>query len=638
MRKLFLILLLMLLIVCPSVRAESSNKITPLLKSRITHANSDSTIKVWIYFTDKDTSPDSFQRAANEISQHTQIRRAHIAFDEHDLPIKQSYVDSIINIGADNIHQSKWLNAVSANIKSSEIIYLAQCEFVRKIDIVKILRRELPSERKISEQPMMVDSLDYGLSYAQNHLLGVDSAHALGLDGEGVLIALIDSGFKFGHPALDSIIVIDSYDFINNDTSVDDDFPTSNQISHGTKVLSVIGGYMPGTLIGPAPGAQYLLYKTEIIDTEIVLEEDLWVMAAERASDMGADIISSSLGYSDFDDTTYTYDAFDGNTTVTTIAADIAASRGILVIVSAGNEGNKPWHFITAPADGDSVLAIGAVDPDLTPSDFTSYGPTFDGRVKPELAALGTMVVGVNIIGTGITFYSGTSFAAPQVAGIAALVLQANPHLRGDPEQIRQRLIESGHTFPNFDLVYRLGYGTPNVIEAAKTLRIRPLPIIYLSVGRDTTVKIRADKLEGMTVTLEIENLPPEFGLIDNGNGTAILNIIGLSDRIGAHTYTIIAREQTGLVDLQELIILTVEADSPFVVGPNPFTDYLVINSAIVFEQGYNIQVFSLDGEMILEKNIHDNQFVWYGQNQQNQNIASGVYFIRITADGIEKR
>ncbi|MEE9441073.1 MAG: S8 family serine peptidase [candidate division Zixibacteria bacterium] len=638
MRKLFLISILIQLIVCPTVWAEYSNKIMPLLKSRMSQTGADSTHKVWIYFADKDTSSDNFQKAADAISERAQNRRANIPLDEYDLPITQSYLDSIANTGAKNIHQSKWLNAVSAYMNSSAIEYLSKFDFIRKIDIVKTLRRDLPREQKVIEQAMMTDSADYGLSYNQNHMLGVDSAHALGLDGQGVLIALIDSGFRFGHPALDSIIVIDSYDFINNDTSVDDDLPTAGQINHGTKVLSVMGGYMPGSLIGPAPSAQYMLYKTEIVDIEITLEEDLWVMAAERASDMGADIISTSLGYAYFDDTTYTYDAFDGNTTVTTIAADIAASRGILVVVSAGNEGNKPWHYIIAPADGDSVIAVGAVDPDLSPSDFTSFGPTYDGRVKPELAAQGTMVVGASTIGTGITFLSGTSFAAPQIAGIAALVIQANPHLKGDPDQIRQRLIESGNNYPSFDLSYRLGYGIPNVLKAAKNLRIRALPIVYLSVGQDTAIDIRVDKLEGMTVTLEIENLPPDFDLIDNGDGTATLYAIGLSTRVGAYSYTIVAREQNGLIDSLYFTIITVRAGSPFVVGPNPFTDYLVINSAVNFEQGYVIQIFSLNGEMILEQNIHENQYVWRGQNQQNQNIASGVYFIRITADGIEER
>lgn len=638
MRKIFLISLLIISIACQAALAQQSNKLTPFLKSRISQTSGDSVIKAWIYFTDKDRTPESYQKAGNAISEKSKIRRVNIPIDEYDLPIKQSYVDAVINAGAKNIHQSKWLNAVSANINLSEIESLSNIDFIRKIDVVKKYRREIPEERKIIDEPMITDSADYGLSYHQNHMLGVDSAHALGLNGEGVLIAMLDTGFRFGHPALDSIVLVDTYDFINDDGSVDDNSPTANQFDHGTKVLSVIGGYFPGSLIGPAYKAQYMLYKTEIKEIEITLEEDLWVMAAERASDMGADIISTSLGYAYFDDTSYSYDAFDGNTAITTIAADIAASRGILVVTSAGNEGNKPWHYITAPADGDSVLAVGAVDPDFTPSSFTSYGPTIDGRVKPDLAALGTMVVGASTLGTGITFLSGTSFAAPQVSGIAALVLQANPHLRGEPEQIRQRLIESGNRFPNFDLSYRLGYGIPNIIEAAKNLRIRPLPILYLSVGQEKSVDIQVDKLDGMTVTMEIENLPSEFSLIDNGDATGVLYATGLSNRVGASYYTIIASDQAGLVDSLELTIVTVKAESPFAIGPNPFTDYLVINSAVSFDQGYQFQVFSLNGELIFEQITYENQYVWRGQNQQNQNVAAGVYFIRISADGIEER
>jgi len=355
------------------------------------------------------------------------------------------------------------------------------------------------------------------------------------------------------------------------------------------------------------------------------------VAAAEWADSLGADIISTSLGYSDW----YTYSAMDGNTAVTSIAADIAASRGILVVISAGNEGNDAWRYITAPADADSVIAVGAVNLYGIITDFSSFGPSSDGRMKPEMVALGSGVRCANDAG-GYYYKSGTSLSAPLISGAAALVLEANPSLRGNPMAIRQRLIESADRYNHPD--YRYGYGLPDLVLAAGLgLRILPVPMIDVHNGTDTNIFFSTLAPLGETVTFDPLEMPEDAIFTDNGDGTASLFYTGIASLAGLRQYRI-AAVAGKFSDTLEFAINTIVSTEAITVGPNPCTDSLRIYINEYFSEGYKIEIFALSGEMVYRTFGRESVIQWPVTNQHGEKVASGVYIIRFSADGIERK
>jgi hypothetical protein len=292
--------------------------------------------------------------------------------------------------------------------------------------------------------------------------------HNSGYDGKNILIAILDGGFLYS----DQITSLDdlrsrngikkTWDFVKNTESV------NNASIHGTAVLSVLAGDMPGIIEGTAPGADYLLLKTEDVESEFPCEEDFWAAGAEYADSLGADIISSSLGYFNFDDPSlnYKYSDLNGNTAFVTRAADIAASKGILVVNSAGNERNSGWKRIIFPSDGDSVVAVGAVDGNNLISDFSSAGPSADGRIKPDNVAMGVNVP-VQISGSSVVRSSGTSFSCPVLSGMAACLMQAVPRaLNADIIKVLHSSADR-YSFP--DSLY--GYGIPDIVLALTELQ-----------------------------------------------------------------------------------------------------------------------------------------------------------------------
>ncbi len=512
---------------------QSQDKFTANLKKRFADQQNDFRHKVWVYFTDKDDSPSAFAKAAADMPRRAAARRADIPANWYDIPVNDEYIEAVKSTGARQVRASRWLNAVSAHMTQAEINRISELDFIRKVDIVATLHRS-PAPQPVFPKliPPPVDTNDYGNSLTQNRMLGIDSLHQLkvyngsdsvSLNGDTVLIAFLDSGYEVGHLAFDSMDIIDTYDFINDDVDVDDDQPVSRQPYHGTLTLSACGAYVPGELIGPAYAASYALYKTEIDGSEIQIEEDYWVFGAERADSAGADIISSSLGYFDW----YTYQDMDGKTAVTTIAADVAASLGILVVTSAGNEGNKLWKYIIAPADGDSVMAVGAVASNEVITAFSSFGPTYDGRVKPEVVAMGSGVWSANYTG-GYVSASGTSLSCPLIAGSAALVLQANLSLRGKPMEIRARLIRAGDRYPIPDPGNRYGYGLPDVIVAAGFgLKVHPVADIILNTGQQMEVEVTTLAPLNEQVIFEPVDFPPSLAFLDHGDGTGTLSVTG---------------------------------------------------------------------------------------------------------------
>ena len=371
----------------------------------------DNQVHAWIMFKDK--GPDVEARKQNVTLHPKTLERRKKLFPEpvtwYDVPVHQEYINGIILVGAEVHRKSKWLNAVSVFASMDQIKTIAAMNFVKGIQpVVKLRRRKNKIINKMTYSRLRNSSvMDYGLAQTQIEMMNCDLAHNIGYFGQGVRILVIDTGFDLTHEAFDSLHVIDQWDFINDDNNTaneTDSEANDGQHNHGTSVLSIMGAYVPGTLIGPAFGSEFLLAKTEIVAEEIQQEEDNYVAALEWGEANGADVVNSSLGYLDW----YSYCDMDGNTAITTIGVDIAASLGLACVTSAGNWANEDppedpcetlSYYISAPADADSVIAVGAVSADSIITYFSSRGPSYDGRIKPEVSALGVGVAVANPAG-----------------------------------------------------------------------------------------------------------------------------------------------------------------------------------------------------------------------------------------------
>ena len=418
--------------------------------------------KSWIYFSSK-TSSEPFALSARSLERR---RNQGIIPDQMDRPVSSSYLSQLTAMGVEIAHTSRWLNAVSVYGTPENLTAVKSLPFVKEVK--KVIAFHSKQEIKgLSLAPANKTGYDPGYSKDQLSMVGLDVLHSNGFNGAGVLISVMDNGFNNANknPGLSHLFksgrVLATWDFQDKETDVWTDG------DHGAQVLSILAGYIEGQFVGSAPGASYILARTEVNGFERHIEEDNWVAAAEWADSIGADIFSTSLGYSDFEigEQDYTPADMDGNTTVITRAADMAASRGILVINSAGNEGRGSWRIIIAPADGDSVLAVGSVDKERVLSDFSSVGPSADGRIKPDLCAMGGSTYFIHT-DEKISYGSGTSFSCPIMSGLAACLWQSKPILTN--MQLFDQLKRSADNYTSPDFQY--GYGIPNGILAFKNI------------------------------------------------------------------------------------------------------------------------------------------------------------------------
>lgn len=429
----------------------------------------------FIEFADKRNSPYDVARPAAFLSQRAIERRVRqgIAVSVRDLPVNPAYAEALQQAGATVRYASRWMNGALVEADAEVLEQIRRLPFVRNGVSPTLLnvnaRGGTGRSAENSLKSPQTSEIDYGNSLLQNTMLGVDRMHAAGFTGKGVHIAVLDGGFLsadqltvFGEMFRNGR-VLGTYDFVRQQTGV---FDASR---HGTQVLSALAGYRPGALVGPAFESSFWLFRTENERTEYRVEEVNWLVAAERADSAGADIIQSSLGYTTFDDPAMDYRPVDmnGRTAFITNAARMAAATGMLVVVSAGNEGNDPWRTLSAPADADSVLAVAAVDHFRLRADLSSAGfAKPNGRVKPDVAAQG---VGVAVTSTqdNTTVNTGTSFSAPLVAGLAAGLWQAFPNLTN--VQLIRYLQRSGHQAASPDTL--LGYGIPDFDRAYRLIR-----------------------------------------------------------------------------------------------------------------------------------------------------------------------
>jgi hypothetical protein len=391
----------------------------------------------WVFFIDKPNAENFLENPLTMLSQRAIDRRNNlqIAIDNTDVPIHKSYLEAIKNVTEITIlGKSKWLNAVHIQ-GTKEVIEgtFTNLTFVNKVEFANKTFNNL-SQKKSAKRVSIHQNkfstfqtaFNYGSTTSQIEMLKGDYLHAEGLTGNGQVIAVIDAGFPNVNTLeafkrlRDNNQILGGYDFVERSTN----FYTGH--NHGTNVLSTIGGYLENEFVGAAPDASFYLFRTENASIEVPLEETLWVEAAERADSLGVDVINTSLGYSTFDnpDYSYSYADMDGKTTFISRGAEIAANKGILVVNSAGNSGNTVWKYITTPADAASVITVGAVDVNENIASFSSFGPTVDNRVKPEILALGINVAVINHSDGAISSSNGTSFSSPIMAGLIACLNQ----------------------------------------------------------------------------------------------------------------------------------------------------------------------------------------------------------------------
>ncbi len=469
MRNLLLAAVFFLLIFQLSAQ---SLKFSERLNSEIERSTKDKEITVWIYFTDKGGGLDKSSAviSVRAIKRRKKIAKNNSLIDQYDLPVYEPYIKNISKLIHKKRTESRWLNAVSVEMSASDIKRVAALPFVKKIDLVNAFKRLEPlpdSRNKILNKTGALQSYDDSLAYlVQIQQIKVDKMHEKGIKGQGVLICMLDDGYRLyrSHEAFDSLDVLKTWDFINNDSTVDDKGYDSEGF-HGSMTLSTIGGYMPGKLVGSAYKATFMLGKTEIDSAEKPIEEDYWVAGLEWADAEGADIVSSSLGYIDW----YTWRDMDGHTPVTTQATIIAEQKGLLVVNSAGNEGScDTCNTLIAPADGEYVLTVGAVDAAGYRTSFSSVGPTYDGRIKPDVMAMGSGVTVASYTNTnGYLLRGGTSFSCPLTAGAAALLIEDNPGAA--PSLIREALRNTAGKSTNPDRF--MGWGIVNVDSADSYLK-----------------------------------------------------------------------------------------------------------------------------------------------------------------------
>ena len=630
------------------------DKISSKLENALIHTPVDETIKVWVYFTDKGGN-HNLDLVKNNLTEKSRFRRAKVMgqkiVDKYDVPINSPYINSIKPYISRIVVKSKWLNAVSAEMTPDNIEMVSKFYFVERIDIVNKYKRNKPIEEDSEYESLNIENIytyDYGNSLTQNSQINVPVVHDLGINGSGILICLLDNNYNLlNHETFSSMNIISTWDFINNDTTVND----PGEGTHGTQTLSTVGGWTPGHLIGPAFGADYILGKTEVNSFELPIEEDYWVAGAEWADSLGADVLSSSLGYIDW----YTWQDMDGNTAVTTIAADIAVSRGIVVVNSAGDEGTSSNNTLIAPADGDSVIAVAAVTSSGTRSSFSSIGPSADGRTKPDVAAMGSSVTVASTSNpTGYTTSSGTSFSCPLTSGVAALVLSANPSLT--PIQVREALRETASQASAPDNY--LGWGILNAYDAVFYFNSKfthaPLNDVEDLVGPYMVVatiesRLPLDSSEiklfyGIDTTFgtDVVMLPTgnvnEFSAQINGTGSTAeyfyyiqtMNDQQITSKLPYNApfeyYSFFASPDS------TTSILTHDEPVPKIFTlsqnyPNPFNPQTTIKYSIPNKANVELVIHNILGQQIYQKNIGKMDAGWHEIVFEGSGLSSGIYF-----------
>lgn len=586
----------------------------------------------WVFFSDR--GPDLQSRLETRSielwSAPSYERRISVGLfdaDELDLEPWSGYVEQVTDATVCRVvrTRSRFLNAVSISTEGGSLEEILALPFVDHVQPVSSSTFRMPEFHTYSGNSA-------GVTEAQLAQIGLDELHSRGWAGEGVVVGVLDSGFNLTHAVFCDINVIQMYDFVDddNDPSQQSGDPPG-QSDHGTAVLSILGGYSEDAFCGGIPDASFILAKTEDISDEYQAEEDYWVQGLEWIELNGGDIVSSSLAYIEW----YTYSDLDGNTAVTTVAADAAASRGMVVFNAIGNSGPDTGSLM-APSDGDSVFAVGAVDADEYVTDFSSRGPTYDGRIKPDACALGQ---DVSLAFQGTSGYSqgnGTSFAAPLVSSAAGALHGAHPEWSMIEIMEVLRSTSSQSSTPDNSL----GYGVINAFAALK----------YHSVTGSVRSSLSGEYLPEYPLTLIIGDsiylietnqsgwfafCPGklgEYAIVDGGGSGSVIPLTGTLRAEG--------------VEIEVFVDQTPCATAPSIY-PNPSKEGIYIgfdltNGPVDAE----LTVFDLTGQMVYRSvrrsigpgsfraPLPEKAFYWDATCSDGNSAASGVYIVSLRTGG----
>ncbi|MDE2926857.1 MAG: S8 family serine peptidase [Acidobacteriota bacterium] len=645
--------------------------ISDRLRNELALRPSDDLLKVWVYLADKGLDPGTGIGAALAAAEDRLSPRARRRLSTRsdrlagweDIPVHVPYLERIEALGGRILQVSRWLNAASVSIPAGDIDGLAGQPFVLNIDVVASLRHPRPLPTRPSGQPgtdarfraIRPARLDYGPSFIQLNQLQVPELHDLGLTGNGVLVAIFDTGFSLDHVAFDSLRtrVEARRNFLRDETG----FTGLEDTGHGTVVLGTIGGYAPGELIGPAFGARYLLASTEAVAFENEIEEDFWVAAMEWADSLGADVISSSLSYPDW----YSYEDMDGETAVITRAASMASDRGIVVVNSMGNMGGAPYEKMGAPADAEKVISVGAVDASGSRWVSSSIGPTFDGRIKPDVMAMGEGVYTVDpFTADGYIRESGTSFSAPLVAGVVALMLEAYPHWT--PGQVQSVLRRTAGQAAAPDTLN--GYGIVHALNALMTESrgvVRSLTaeggpsgvfLVWTAGLEINLLSYRIDRRDYPDGTFEVLASVPVTRTGGHFQGSNAYYYTDTTAQPGSsYEYRLQPMGRAGLALTAEPVVIRFDYESGasgelaavlYPNAPNPFASSTRIRFELSEPVHVTLTIYDLLGRKIrvLVDEAHGpGRYVrtWNGMDGAGRAVPSGVYLYRMTAEGIEQ-
>lgn len=634
-------------------------KYSEQLKSEITTTQANEKILCWIFFTDKGNNVHEYISSPNSVVSEKSLKRRSKVLSKSnllsyaDVPVNEFYLNELENMGISVKQKSKWFNGVSAYVSKDVLSQIASLNFVKQIDIVYQLKKdykepvdENKTESLFIEQPAGIYSYNYGNSYTQLEQIGVPAVHNLGITGQGVTVAVMDAGFnRLSHESFQSMNIIAAWDFVNNDPGVGDSADMGTG-THGTQTLSTIGGFKEGKLIGPAFAADYILAKTENTDSETPIEEDNWIAAVEWADSIGVDVTSTSLGYITFDAPfqSYTWQSMDGNTCRITIAADLAVARGIVVVNSAGNEGfHSTQNTLGAPADGDSVIAVGAVGSSGTRVSFSSVGNTVDGRIKPDVMAMGSgVVVASTYSNTNYSSASGTSFSCPLAAGVAALILSHNPSLT--PMQVRDAMRNTASRANNPDREY--GWGILNTLQA---ISFFPVPVeltsFKASVAKDVVTLNWETATETNNRGFEIERAgnPEEeknwitLGFVKGNGSTTNISAYSFTDEqvvTGTYAYRLKQIDFDGSFEYSNIIHVVVDNPGLFSLSqnyPNPFNPVTNIKFSLPVSGQTSLKVYDMLGrevKTLINKDMPAGNYEVYFNAS---GLPSGIYFYTLT-------
>lgn len=622
--------------------------------------------KYYIFLKDKGESNNQslnkssaqYKSALESLSQRAVERRKKVMGEDfilyEDLPLYQPYLTELDKNKVHIANQLKWFNAVTAYLSAEQLSLISKLSFVKNVAPVKrylIKPEKISSDQQLSKK----NDLFYGLSYMQLTLSDIPEVHSLGINGSGVLIGILDTGFDWSrHNSLKYAHVLGERDFIQGDSITSNqgnDAPS--QQDHGTAVFSIIGGFRDSVLIGAAYGASFLLAKTEKVFSETHAEEDNYAAALEWMESRGVDITTSSLGYNLFDTgIDYSYKDMNGYTTIVTKAAKMAFDRGVVTVTAAGNEGDNNWHYIIAPGDENNILTVGAVNSNRIVTSFSGRGPTYDGRIKPEICALGSGVYTATAsttddYGSG----SGTSFATPIASGVTALLLSAFPYL--DNMQVRSIVINTAGNYKTPD--NNIGYGIisakralelPNIERAANNIIIHKI-LFTPHVNSETVKCVYITAIDTTLIPMTFDGLKYSAQLPVQAMNAKGNFYFTYSDSAGNSLREPLQNNSmfTYYYGKSAVYPSDVVTAAPFDYGvlsqnyPNPFNNTTKISFNAKISDVTSLTIYNSLGEKVNSYTPSitfsgEQTFLWNGKNINGVQLPSGVYIYQLTLNG----